>query len=50
MSQGATEEIVAHLDLESRWEARLRGKFEGAWKGNPAELEAFPQKREPAAV
>lgn len=43
LSQGATKEVLAQLDLESRWEACLRGKFEGAWQGRPASLDAFPQ-------
>jgi uncharacterized protein (TIGR02270 family) len=32
------------LDLKARWEARLRGKVQGTWKGNISDLEVFPQK------
>ncbi len=42
---GATDEILTQLDLESRWEACLRGKFRGTWQGSLIDLEAFPQKR-----
>lgn len=44
LSRGATNDILAQLDLESRWEACLRGKFEGTWHGSLIDLEAFPQK------
>jgi uncharacterized protein (TIGR02270 family) len=45
LSQGAPDEVLAKLDLESRWEACLRGQFDGTRRGSPSELEAFPQKR-----
>ncbi len=43
LSQGAKPEILDQLDMESRWQACLRGKFEGTWQGNPMDLERFPQ-------
>jgi hypothetical protein len=45
LSHDATDEFLAQLDLESRWEACLRGKFEGSWQGNLIDLAVFPQKR-----
>jgi pSer/pThr/pTyr-binding forkhead associated (FHA) protein len=45
LSQGASEEILERLDMESRWEACLRGRYEGTWKGSLIDLERFPQKR-----
>jgi uncharacterized protein (TIGR02270 family) len=45
LSRGAVNDVLAQLDLESRWEACLRGKFEGTWRGSLIDLEAFPQKR-----
>jgi uncharacterized protein (TIGR02270 family) len=44
LSQGATNEVLGQLDLESRWEACLRGKFEGTWHGSLIDLEVFPQQ------
>jgi uncharacterized protein (TIGR02270 family) len=43
ISQGAKPDILDQLDMESRWEACLRDKFEGTWQGNPMDLERFPQ-------
>lgn len=40
-----TGETFAMLDMESRWEACLRGRFYGTWSGSPALLERFPQPR-----
>ena len=37
---GAAEEI----DLESRWEACLRGRFEGTWKASDLDLEQLAKK------
>jgi uncharacterized protein (TIGR02270 family) len=45
LSKGVTPEILMQLDLESRFEACLRGKFEGSWQGGLSDLEAFPHKR-----
>ena len=45
VSQGANGQVLDQLDLESRWEACLRGRFDGTWSGNAFTLEAFPQKR-----
>jgi uncharacterized protein (TIGR02270 family) len=47
LNRGANEEAVARLDLESRWEACLRGKFDGTWTAHPASVEAFPYKAPP---
>jgi hypothetical protein len=44
LSEGASRELWNQLDMESRWEAHLRGKFEGQWQGSPADLERFPQQ------
>ena len=43
MSRGASPEVLAKLDMESRWEFFLRSKFTRAWSGSPADLERFPQ-------
>jgi uncharacterized protein (TIGR02270 family) len=43
LSHGAKPEILDQLDMESRWETCLRGKFEGTWQGSPIDLERFPQ-------
>jgi uncharacterized protein (TIGR02270 family) len=43
MSRGATPDILAKLDMESRWEFFLRSRFTRAWSGSPADLERFPQ-------
>lgn len=45
LSQGAKPEILDQLDMESRWETCLRGKFEGTWQGGPFDLEKFPQPK-----
>lgn len=39
LSQGAKPEILDQLDMESRREACLRGRFEGYWGGSPMDLE-----------
>jgi uncharacterized protein (TIGR02270 family) len=43
VSHVVAPEVLAQLEMESRWEACLRGRFEGSWTGSPADLEAFPQ-------
>jgi uncharacterized protein (TIGR02270 family) len=45
LSQAPKPEILDQLDMESRWEACLRGKFEGSWQGGPFDLERFPQPK-----
>jgi uncharacterized protein (TIGR02270 family) len=45
VGRGLTAESFASLDMESRWEICLRGRFQGAWPGSPAHLEIFPQSR-----
>src|SRR5262249_39359878 len=44
VTEKAGPEVLNQLDLESRWEACLRGKFEGTWTGLAQDLERFPQK------
>jgi len=44
LTQPADKEVLDQLDLESRWEACLRGWFEGTWQGSLIDLEVFPQK------
>jgi uncharacterized protein (TIGR02270 family) len=43
LSRGAFADIMAKLDMESRWECFLRSRFTRAWSGSPADLERFPQ-------
>ena len=38
-------ELAEQLDLEFRWEACLRGNYEGTWNGSLMDLEAFPQRQ-----
>jgi uncharacterized protein (TIGR02270 family) len=45
VSRTPPEELLARLDMESRWEAQLRRKFEGTWDGRRTDLEVFPQTR-----
>lgn len=49
LSQGTKPEILDQLDMESRREACLRGKFEGTWPGTAFDLERFPQAKPAAA-
>ena len=44
VSDDAAKGALDQLDLESRWETCLRGKFEGTWSGRLMDLEAFPQR------
>jgi uncharacterized protein (TIGR02270 family) len=44
LSEGGSRELWNRLDLESRWEAHLRARFERRWPGSPADLERFPQQ------
>jgi uncharacterized protein (TIGR02270 family) len=41
VSAGAEPDVLDQLDMESRREACLRGKFEGKWAGTPMDLEHF---------
>ncbi|MGE0529420.1 MAG: hypothetical protein AB7P49_20380, partial [Bdellovibrionales bacterium] len=43
LSHGAEDKILHQLDLASRWEACLRGKYQGTWPGKPQDLLKFPQ-------
>jgi uncharacterized protein (TIGR02270 family) len=45
VGRGLTAESFATLDMESRWEICLRGRFQGVWPGSPLNLEIFPQSR-----
>jgi uncharacterized protein (TIGR02270 family) len=45
LSQGASEEHLARLDLESRFEACLRGRYDRTWHGTSANLERFCRGR-----
>lgn len=47
LTRGATPEALGTLDLKSRLEACLRGRFEGTWPGYAIDLEAFPQSAPP---
>ncbi len=39
LSEHVSDEAFAELDMESRWEVRLRGRFYGTWQGSLRELE-----------
>ena len=39
---GLTAEAFATLDMQSRWEICLRGRFQGTWPGSPIDLERYP--------
>jgi hypothetical protein len=45
VSQPLSAEVLEQIDLESRWEACLRGNYEGTWNGTLMDLEEFPQRR-----
>ena len=45
VSGSLNAEVLEQLDLESRWEACLRGNYEGTWNGSLMDWEAFPQRR-----
>lgn len=38
VSGEVSSDLLQSLDLESRWEACLRGKYRGNWQGNPSDL------------
>jgi uncharacterized protein (TIGR02270 family) len=40
-----TRDTFGALDMASRWDVCLRGRFHGAWSGSPLWLETFPQPR-----
>jgi uncharacterized protein (TIGR02270 family) len=44
LTQPASKEVLDQLDMESRWQACLRGMFEGTWQGSLIDLGVFPQK------
>jgi hypothetical protein len=39
VSDRVSNEVFAELDMESRWEVRLRGRFYGTWQGSLRELD-----------
>jgi hypothetical protein len=43
LSESTSDVALAELDLESRWEACLRGRFYSTWRGSLVDLERFPQ-------
>jgi uncharacterized protein (TIGR02270 family) len=43
LSRGTPPEVLAKLDMESRWECFLRSRFTRASSASPATLERFPQ-------
>ena len=48
VSGEVSDATLAKLDLESRWEACLRGRFDGTWKGSLVDLEVYPQGQDVA--
>jgi hypothetical protein len=40
LSDRVSDDVFAELDMESRWEIRLRGRYYGTWQGSLRELEA----------
>ncbi len=40
LSEQVSDVVFAELDMESRWEARLRGRYYGTWQGSLRDLEA----------
>jgi uncharacterized protein (TIGR02270 family) len=42
LDHGLDQAAFDRLDMESRWELYLRGKFYGGWDGTPLQLEVFP--------
>lgn len=44
LSQKLTPDLIAKLDLESRWEACLRGRFQKTWKATPLDQEQLADK------
>jgi pSer/pThr/pTyr-binding forkhead associated (FHA) protein len=42
LSRGCDENILVQLDMQSRYEAILRARMAGAWKGSLTDLERFP--------
>ena len=50
VSQGVSPEVLDQLDLQSRHEVCLRGRFQGKWAGSAIDLEQYPSKALPAVV
>ena len=49
LTRGATPQVLGQLDLKSRFDAALRGRFQGSWPGSSIDLEAFPQPPPPGS-
>ena len=47
LSEGSGTETLPDLDMELRWEACVRGRFHGTWRGSLRELES-PSTSRPA--
>jgi len=43
VSAGVSAEVLEQLDMQSRYEMRLREKYNGSWQGSLADLERFPK-------
>jgi hypothetical protein len=41
LSDHVSDELFAQLDMLSRWEVRMRGKYYGTWPGKLADLDYF---------
>jgi hypothetical protein len=41
MLQPLSPAIFDSLDMQTRWEIYLRGKFYGSWAGTPLQLQAL---------
>lgn len=50
VSQGVSPEVLDQLDLQSRHEVCLRGRFQGKWAGSAIDLEKYPSKALPAVA
>jgi hypothetical protein len=42
MAGGVDRAVLDRFDMESRWEALFRARFEGVWNGKAADVERFP--------
>jgi uncharacterized protein (TIGR02270 family) len=46
VTSGCPVELLEAIDMESRWEACLRGRFSGTWKGTASELVRLVPERD----
>jgi hypothetical protein len=44
LGRGVSAKEFAEFSMESRWEAYLRGNFEGAWQGRALQLELLQRR------